>query len=409
MIKLYKHQQRIIELNPERHLLAHGLGSGKTITSLALAKQNNACSLVICPKPVRKKWNKAMVDMGVDGEVITREQFRKLAPKLYGGKFQALIIDEAHYGFSNQKSQLAKKTMWFIKEWDIKYIWLLTGTPYTSSPFSVYGLALLLGHKWNYFDFRGRFFREQWFGSRSVWVPRTDEGAREELARCVRLIGSVVRLDECVDVPDQIIEVETFEKNKEQEQAESLILADESNPLVRTTKYHQIASGVQIGTEFTGDLYYDCEKNDRIMEYAEETPKLIVFSRYNIHLNRLFDMLTAKGIPCAIVNGKTDDKEAIFDEAEKSERFVLLINASCSVGYELPTFDTVVFASLSYSFVDYTQAMGRVLRINALKKNLYIVMVTEGSVDEAVWLSIQNKRDFNDTIFSSTELSQYEN
>lgn len=407
-MELYKHQKKIVELNPERHLLAHGLGSGKTITSLALAKQNNACSLVICPKPVRKKWNKAMVDMGVNGEVITREQFRKLAPKLYGGKFQALIIDEAHYGFSNQKSQLAKKTMWFIKEWNIKYIWLLTGTPYTSSPFSVYGLALLLGHKWNYFDFRGRFFREQWFGSRSVWVPRTDEGAREELARCVRLIGSVVRLDECVDVPDQIVEVETFDKNKEQEHAESLVLADESNPLVRTTKYHQIASGVQIGTEFTGDLYYDCEKNDRIMEYAEENPKLIVFSRYNIHLNRLFEMLTAKGIPCAIVNGKTDDKEEIFDEAERSERFVLLINASCSVGYELPSFDTVIFASLSYSFVDYTQAMGRVLRINALKKNLYIVMVTEGSVDEAVWLSIQNKQDFNDTIFSSTELQSYE-
>jgi SNF2 family DNA or RNA helicase len=407
-MQLYKHQERVLELNPEKYLLAHGMGSGKTITALALAKKNNVVALVVCPKPVRKKWNKAMVDMGVDGEVITREQFRKLAPKLHGSKFQALIIDEAHYGFSNQKSQLAKKTMWFIKEWDIKYIWLLTGTPYTSSPFSVYGLALLLGHKWNYFDFRGRFFREQWFGSRSVWVPRTDEGAREELARCVRLIGSVVRLDECVDVPDQIVEVETFEKNKEQEQAESHIQADESNPLVRTTKYHQIASGVQIGTEFTGDLYYECEKNDRIMEYAEETPKLIVFSRYNIHLNLLKKMLDEKKIPCAIVNGKTDDKEAIFDEAEKSERFVLLINASCSVGYELPTFDTVVFASLSYSFVDYTQAMGRVLRINALKKNLYIVMVTEGSVDEAVWLSIQNKRDFNDTIFSSTELQAYE-
>lgn len=407
-MQLYEHQQRIVDLNPERFLLAHSMGTGKTITSLALAKKNNVCTLIVVPKPVRKKWAKAMVDMGVDGDVLTREQFRKLAPTLNGSRYQALIIDEAHYGFSNQKALLFKKTHAFIKEWNIKFLWLLTGTPYTSSPMSVYGLATLLGYKWNYFEFRNRFFYEQWFGQRSVWQPKTDPETREALAELVRRIGSVVRLDECVDVPDQIVEVEVFEKNKEQEAAESMVQGDESNPLVRTTKYHQIASGVQIGTEFTGDLYYDCEKNDRIVEYAEETPKLIVFSRYNIHLNRLYDILTKKGIPCAVVNGKTDDKEAVFTEAENSERFVLLINASCSVGYELPSFDTVLFASLSYSFVDYVQAQGRVLRINALKKNLYVVMITEGSVDEAVWQSIQNKQDFNDTIFSSTQLEAYE-
>jgi SNF2 family DNA or RNA helicase len=408
-MQLYKHQSRIVDLNPPKHLLAHGMGSGKTITSLALAKKNKACVLILCPKPVRKKWHKMMVEMKVDGDVMTREQFRKLAPTMKGDLYNAIIIDEAHYGFSNQKSQLFKKTIWFIKVWEIKYIWLLTGTPYTSSPWSIYGLALLLDFKWNFFEFRSTFFREQWFGPRSIWVPKDTDEAREELADRVRQIGSIVRLDECVDVPEQTIEVEMFEKTPDQEKAEELIKGIESNPLVRTTKYHQIASGVQIGTEFTDDLTYDCNKNDRIIEYAEETPKLIVFSRYNLHLNHLAQRLEKAGIPYAIVNGKVNDKEEIFDRAEKSKRFVLLINAACSVGYELPSFDVVIFASLSYSFVDYIQAMGRVLRINALKKNLYIIMATEESVDEAVWLSVQNKKDFNDVIFSVEKLNEYEN
>ena len=122
----------------------------------------------------------------------------------------------------------------------------------------------------------------------------------------------------------------------------------------------------------------------------------------------LSKMLTKHKIPNAIINGSIEDKESVIEWAEGQRRCVLLINASCSVGYELPSFGTVLFASLSYSFVDYTQACGRVLRINALKKNVYVTLLTEDSVDEAVWESIQNKRNFNDTIFSDSQLPEYE-
>lgn len=406
MIELYEHQKRIVEKNPKKSGLWHQLGTGKTITALALAKKNNIEVLIVVPKPVRRKWHKAMVDMQVEGLIMSREEFRKMAPTMRGDKFKGLIIDESHFGFCSLKAQLHKKTKWFIKQWHIEYVWLLTGTVYTSSAWSVYGAAQLLGVNWNYRSFQERFFQPRWLGARMIWEPKA--GTQEDLAACVRSIGDVVRLDNCADIPEQTVEVEYFEKTKEQEAAEKYVKEDESNPLVRTTKYHQIASGVKIGTEFTGDEFFDSKKNDRIIEYAEENPKLVVFSRYNIHLDVLSKMLTEKKIPHAIVNGKTEDKEVIFEQAEKSERFVLLINAACSVGYELPSFGVVLFASLSYSFVDYSQAQGRVLRINALKKNLYIIMLTEGSVDEAVWESIGNKKSFNDTIFSSVELTKYE-
>lgn len=397
MYKLYDHQQRIVDMNRKKFGIFTGLGGGKTITALALAKKNNVYTLIIVPKPVRNKWEKAMEKMEVKGDVYTREEFKKMVSVIPGELYGAIIVDEAHAHFATLKALGHKKLMWFIKKWQIENIWLLTGTPYTSSVWSVYGLAKVLGHDWNYFTFQQRFFTQQWLGRRTIPVQR--EGIEDEVAELVNKIGDVVSLQDCVDVPDQIIDVEHFEMTKEQKDANAKILAEESGPLVRVTKYHQIASGTLKGNEFVENSEFKSEKNDRIVEYAENNKKLIVFSRYNLHLELIAKELTKKKIPHGIINGHVKDKESLIGHAEMSDRFVLLINASCSVGYELPSFPLVLFASLSYSFVDYVQAMGRVLRINALKKNVYKILLTSGTVDEAIWRSIQKKQSFNDAIF----------
>lgn len=405
-VTLYKHQQRILDLNPDKFLLAHGTGSGKTITSLALAKKNKAVTLAVVPKPVYRKWQKAMKDMGVYGDVITRDRFRIDIKELPLNKYDAIIFDEVHSHFASLQAQSFKKALWYIEKANITYRWLLTATPYTSSYWSVYAIAKLLGYKWNYQEFRNRFFYEQWYGSKSVWLPRGDK--HEEIAALVNTIGNTVSIQDCADVPEQIIDIELFTETAEQKRARKQILIDESNPLVRTTKYHQIASGVLKGNEFVDDQIFKADKNARIVEHCTNHNKVVVFSRYNQHLRLLEEMLTKADIPCAIINGAVDDKETIIEDANKATRFVLLINTACAEGYELPTFDFMIFASLSYSFVQYAQAMGRILRINHLKKNYYLIMLTETTVDEAVWLSVQRKEEFNEAIFAKTLLSEYE-
>lgn len=405
-ITLYKHQQRIVDLDVDRFLLAHGTGTGKTFTSLSIVKQKNATTLIVVPKPVKRKWEKAVRDFGVRADVMTRDRFRIDIEDIPLDKYDAVIIDEIHHGFASLDTQLHKKMLWFIKKAKIKYIYGLTATPYTSSYWSVYAIARILGYAWNYQEFRNRFFYEQWFGSKSVWLPRGDK--HQEIAELVNRIGDTVSLQECADVPEQIIDVEYFEEHAEQKKARKQVLRDESNPLVRTTKYHQVASGVLKGHEFMADQVFKCPKNDRIIEYCTEKDKVVVFSRYNQHLNLLKRMLDDKGVECAIINGAEADKETIIEKAEAAKKFVLLINAACAEGYELPSFDFVIFASLSYSFVSYAQALGRTLRINRLKKNYYLIMITEGTVDEAVWESVQRKEEFNEAIFSKTLLDSYE-
>ncbi len=414
MITLYQHQQRIVDDFKPKLLIAHGLGTGKTITALALAKKAHVPTLVICPKMLKPKWkretNEWLGDMRPHlplGEshhlVLTKEEFKRDYKII--GKYDAIIVDEAHNTFGSLKAQGHKALMLYIKVHNPTYIWLLTGTPYTSTPFSIYALARILGHKWNWLDFRDKYFREKYLGKRVIFEPRA--GIEHEIADLVRQIGSVVRLDECIDVPVQSFAEEKFTYTKEQ-LAEIVSLKDRvSNPLTRFGKMHQIAQGILIGDEYTADKTFPAKKNDRIMELAEENEKMIVFSRYNKHLDFLFDMLIEKDIPCMIINGATKDRDDKIRLAETSKRIVLLIQADCAEGYELPSFSIVVHASHTYSFVKYNQSCGRVLRINAPKPNYYLSLVTEGSADEPVMQAMQRKEDFHEEIFIKTNPSLF--
>lgn len=380
------------------------MGTGKTVTALALAKKNKVVPLIVCPKMLKEKWRRTAIDMLVPCLVLTKEEFRRDAAKLK--PYPAVIVDEAHYGYGNTKSQLHKLMYAYIKAHDVSYVWLLTGTPYTSSPMSVFALARLLGKNWHFLDFRSQFFREQWFGRRMVWQPR--EGIEDELARKVWEIGSIVRLDDCIDVPDQLTEEEILPMTKAQEKAMKEVLKVESNPLARFTKYHQIATGVLLGDEFTDSSTIENNKTERILEIADENKKFVVFSRYNAHLRHLGQILAEKGFNCLIINGETKNKDEIVSIAEKSDKCVVLINTACSVGYELPSFDVTVYCSLSYSFVDFEQSKGRTLRINNPHKNLYVVLLAEDSVDMQIWESIKRKQNFSEAIYAREKLAEYE-
>ena len=100
-----------------------------------------------------------------------------------------------------------------------------------------------------------------------------------------------------------------------------------------------------------------------------------------------------------VINGANDDRYGTVNAINADESPIVLIQATCSAGYELPYIDTAVFASLSFSHVDHIQAKGRFLRINKLKSNKYIYLVTDG-VDKDVYNCIMNKEDFHVSIYN---------
>ena len=425
-MKLYQHQEEILKRFPHKHLLCWDTGTGKTLAGIRLAGSLQYSTLIICPKAIVEKWKRDLEDsLGtavreqiVDNReihlkfpnnkvvsILSKERFREKATDLKVR--QSVIVDEAHY-FFGPKSQLSKSLIKYIKKHNIKYVWLLTATPYMSTPWNIYRAAQILGYEWSYWKFKEKFFyyrplRPNDPNSRKI--PVMKKGIEEEVAGLVDRIGSTVHITECADIPDQVDEVERFKPTEQQDEAINFLKEMEFNPIVRYTKIHQIENGTLKGDEFSESELYSNDKLDRIKEICSEHKKVAVFARYNLQLQQIKEHVNKLGKNVYVIKGDVNNRDEVTQKAEADEECIVLINAACSEGYELPSIGIVVFASLSFSYKDYKQARGRFLRLNKLKKNVYIHLVCKG-VDEAVFHSIMKKKDFDIAIYAQQHDTQ---
>lgn len=393
-MELFSHQKRLLEKNPERCLISHGTGCGKTRTTIELAYKNCSSFLVICPKALKENWRREIAKWGegrnVKWHVMSKEEFRKDWDSLE--KFEGVICDESHY-FFGMKSQMMKSLLGYFKKHNVKYRWLATATPYLSTAWNIYVAARLLGHEWGYMKFKQKFFYDVRFGNRVLPVQR--EGIEEEIAGLVKMIGDTVAMDEVVDIPEQVFETEYIKLTPHQER--SIKSIPDILPIVKFTKQHQIENGILLGDDYNPSKAYDCQKNDRILELIEEFPKVAIFCRYNYQIDVIKDLIVDKDV--FVIRGDVKDRDSVVQKVNALSNCVVLINSACSEGYELPTIDAVIFASLGFSFKDYKQSLGRFLRINKLKKNLFIHLIS-GDVDQAVFDSIMSKQDFDIEIYA---------
>jgi len=411
-MKLYAHQQKVLDLNKPKLLLAMDTGTGKSLTALELAWKNRCQSIVlICPKALKEKWDRdAMHYMYPDFRIYTKEEFSKKWQEI--AKPDCVIVDEAHF-FSGMKSAMSKNLKKFLKKNKVPFVWLLTATPYLSTPWNIYTLAGHLGYEWSYIDFKDKFFEDSYvaFGKLKRAIPTVKKGIEGEIAKLVNQIGFTIKIDECVDVPEQVYETEYFALTDEQKKLIEKVQLDDINPIVRFTKIHQVENGTLKGDGYVEDVLINSYKVDRILGLCEQNKKVAVVCRYNLQIEQLRQKLTdtfpKKKV--FVINGEAKNRDEIVQEVERLEECVVLINASCSEGYELPSVGLILFASMSFSYKDYRQITGRFLRINKLKKNVFVHLITKNedkaSVDDAVFESIMNKQDFHLEIFAE----QYKN
>lgn len=398
-MKLYPHQQQIIDKNPQRHVLALATGAGKTIVLLALARENNAKCLIICPKALKKQWQEYVSQWNAEHLVLTKEEFKKQAMSL--ATFDGVIVDEVHLvlGF---KSQMFKALNKYINGRNIKYRWFASATPLTSDMMSLYSLLTILGHTPNYWQFVNKFFHKIDINGRTITKPRS--GMEDEVKKIIDSIGTTLTLDDIAVVPDQMDVLELIELTEEQKEAIKMIKKTEPEHIVRFTKMHCIEQGLLYGDEYTEDQEYPSNKTARIIELIKTHGKVAIFCRYTKQLHYLKKAIE-KAIPAKlghiyIIDGQNKDRHETVQAINADNEAVALIQSSCSSGFELPTVDTAIFASLSFSHIDHVQARGRFLRINRLKENKYYYLVTEG-VDKHVYNTIMNKQDFHAHVFAS--------
>ena len=408
-MQLFNHQKEIVNENKLKTGLFLGTGSSKTLISLLLAQGKILC---ITPKLQKEeenfqreadKWS-----LTKDITSYSKEQFKKHVDTI--PKCDTLIIDEVHTVAGAtpnvqwvkgkpipKTSELFKSVMKYIEKYKPERIYVLTATP-TRSPMVVWAIAQILGVDWNFYEFRQAFYFPIKKGHREFWVIKNDPATKDRLGRAVQKLGYTGRLSDYFDVPDQTYKTIHVEKTPEQKERLKSIMLEFPDPLVLVGKQHQIENGVLKGDQFSDDEDIKDNKIDVIKDICLEFPKVVIFAKYTQQVEKIKKELSDYKV--LTLQGQTKDRAGVLKEAESSEKCVIIIQSQISAGFELPSFNTMVFASMDYSVVNRIQAEGRILRANALKKNLYITITTKGGVDEAVEKSIINKVDFSERIYA---------
>jgi len=284
----------------------------------------------------------------------------------------------------------------YIKKHNVKYVWPLSGTPFTASSWSVYSYGRLLGQNWDWLKWRQTFFYERKMGDRFIPFPK--DGMEEKLQEIIKKIGTVIDLKDVADVSDDIIIEEEFELNAEQKKLIRNI--DDVLPISLYTKQHQLESGYLKSDGYSDEQSFKCLKDSRLLELIEDNAKIVIVCRYLGQIEKYKEMIKDRRV--FVISGQEKRSASeVAKMAEEENNAVVLVQADTSDGYSLKSFDVMVFCSMSYSFVNYDQMKSRIKSMDKKHPNTYIHMITCGeSVDRAVYGCVMKKQDFSASLYN---------
>lgn len=123
--------------------------------------------------------------------------------------------------------------------------------------------------------------------------------------------------------------------------------------------------------------------------------RVIVFYNYNYELDRILAVAESLGVPTAQWNGHR------HDAIPGGDRWVYICQyTSAAEGWNCTSTDTVLFWSLNYSWRVTEQCEGRIDRLNTPYSRLrYYFLESHSSIDEAVRRSLSSKKVFNERAF----------
>lgn len=398
---LFKHQEKFLQDNPNKTSLVWSCGTGKSRAACEWAKKDeDYCTLIICPKALKTNWAREAEkwEMGAY-KIMTKEEFKKWHKSLC--LYTQVIVDEVHNGFLTPmfKSQMSKALRWYLKTHNVPRVLLLSATVYTSSPWNIYNLAHYTGHDWNWLKFKQAFFYDVRMGMRVI--PMVKKGSEAKLAELTKKIASVVDIHDCMDVPLQYhAEPEYFSLQKEQIKA----IKDnyDPTPIVRYTLQHEIENGVLLPNEYRKAQSFEYDKLERIKELIEENTKIAIVCRYNAQIDALKAILA--DYKPLVIRGDVKDRDAVTLVAEDVKKCVVLIQADCAEGYQLPSFGLCIFVSQSYSYTKWEQICGRFLRMDKPSRTTFLYLLTEGdSIDQAVYDAVKKKEDFKIELYAKNK------
>lgn len=375
MRKLYKHQQRFIDKNPDRALLVWETGTGKSLTAIKwLGLRPEHKRLVVCPKAIVGKWRRDLELEGVSAHVMSRDDIKKYDLSSYN----AIVLDEAQDFasplFTKQRSARAMRIYEHIRKHPDTHMLLLTATPVRSTPWNIHTLAAYLRTFWPVKAFRDQFFYFTDLYGRMHYELR--DNWRTMVRPYIESIADIVLMSDCVDVPIQRETVVTIPWTKEQEKA---LTARYLEPAAAWHERHKMENGA--------------EKLKKLKEITNGYRKVLLVCHYTQQITE-YELELAKDRQVFVLNGATKNQDMVIKAAQEADDAIFIVQASMGAGFDADSFSVVVFASMDFKYISMVQMKGRVKRIHNLHENTFVYLIG-GKNDLAVYETLQKGKDFD--------------
>ena len=413
MVNLYPHQKQALDNTKGLNKVAYYLdmGLGKTFVSTEkMVQLGKDINVIVCQKSKIDDWVEHIKEnyprynvieykkqdlSNINSPVVIvinydliwrREEFDKL-------KNFTLILDESSY-IKNETSKRSK----FIMKLNFENIIMLSGTPVAGKYEELYSQIKLLGWKitkkkyWETFieyfemDING-FPQKKVTGYKNV----------HRLKRKLREHGAVfMKSDNVLKLPGQIHTIEKVKTTSDYKKfkKDRLLIKDDlelvgDNTLTRMLYLRQLAS------------MYNKNKVDKLKELLESTDdRVIIFYNFKYEYELIKELCDKLNKPVSTVNGTIKD---LSNYNSKENAITLCQYQSAAMGINLQKCNKIIYFSLTLSSELFEQSKKRTHRIGQEKSCFYWYIITEKSIDENIYKTLQERKDYTDKLFEEDE------
>lgn len=385
-MQLYPSQENYLVRLGERPYLFAEVGTGKTLMTLFRAHRSGARKvLVICPASVRdtRVWELDLEKSGLHFDQFEvqgysfLQKFKTVDFSKYSDHY--VIIDEAHKIKNSQSLQ--GMGAWKLCGATRRGYSFLSGTPMSKWADAV-NYAKITGLVQHKTEFYKRFVIEQ----RSYAHKGMDiVGYRDTdtLTRWWSSIALRLRAEDVVELPKkQVLNINIPVKRKEYLSMIKNRITKNGDPLDSAPK---LTWALRKYAEVSP------EKLSWVVEKVEGLDNALVFANTIEAIEELSKKLATAGINFGVWYGKKKDK---FEDHD-----VMIVQyQSGGTGLNLQKFNTTIFLSPCYSFIDYTQAVGRTYRNGQAEKCTFYHLKAKNTIDAAIYEALDSKKDFDDKL-----------
>lgn len=418
-MELYNHQYEILDrlTNNKGFGVFAEQGTGKTlptlihITNLFMQGKIEDC-LIVAPlsatgawyrdleklSPMRQRYKNRITIINYDKLSRKTSAYRQQVNKSWG----CIVLDEAH-AIKDRNSNRSKFLLALAPHSSYRYV--LTGTPLGNGRLEdFYTLMNFIEPRslpsWR--EFASRYLIE-------IQLPGTFvkmvKGYRhqEELLDIVAQKSIRVLKSDCLDLPDKLPDEVIKVPNKEPrlyKQALDLFIEEFdliiANNLVRLSKIRQLVSG-HIKDEDGVVNRVKCDKMDYAMELIESiTGKVVIFAEFKESIKIIQERLTKEKIKFLTLDGDQKNKLIWKDfQEDDSVKVMVCQYASACAGIDLYTASHTIYYEPNLSTTVISQSKDRTHRIGVKNPCNYYWLITENTLEEEIYRSLEDKEDFN--------------